>query len=242
MNAESASRKVPEDTACLIDRQRTDTWMISLSMHLQVLQTTASSLTSTKLGPNFSQAASQAVTWPISRDAPSNKDIAEKLNFESGKEVWLTRHDRDCDGLYDVLPLVPGLPVLLAEHYDRNPDKQPLKGRTGYVHSWQLYERESSVSEGEARLLRYQPKVVVVKFCEMREEGKIFAEKPYTWQLDGITGPGIYPIQPKTRGWYLDQRREKPQLLVRRYQLPLAPAFAITAHAIVKAKLCEQPF
>lgn len=46
-----------------------------------------------------------------------------------------------------------------------------------------------------------------------------------------MTEPGVYPIQPKTRGWHLDQRREKPQLLIRRYQLPLAPAFAITAHA-----------
>ena len=43
--------------------------------------------------------------------------------------------------------------------------------------------------------------------------------------------PGLYPIQPKSRSWHLDQERPKPQLRVSRFQVPLAPAYAITAHA-----------
>ena len=85
--------------------------------------------------------------------------------------------------------------------------------------------------EGNARFLRYPPKVVLVKFYEMKKEGKRLVKKPCAWQLKGMPEPGLYPIHPKTRGWYLDQRREKPQLLVRRLQLPLAPAYATTAHA-----------
>ena len=54
------------------------------------------------------------------------------------------RHDRDCGDLYSTLPLAPDLPVRLAEHYDRNPEKQLLKGRIGYVKSVVLDDREDS--------------------------------------------------------------------------------------------------
>ena len=39
-----------------------------------------------------------------------------------------------------------------------------------------------------------------------------------------------YPIKPWSREWFLDQRREHPKLGVKRWQLPLAPAYSITAH------------
>ena len=45
-----------------------------------------------------------------------------------------------------------------------------------------------------------------------------------------MSEPGVYPIKPWRRGWALDQRRERPQLWVSRWQLPLAPAYSITAH------------
>ena len=108
----------------------------------------------------FAESVNESITWCIARDTPTNKVIADKPNLESEKKVWLTRHDRDCGGLYGVLPLVPNLPVMLTERYDRNPEKQLLKGRIGYIHSWQLDERETSVFEGNARYLRYPPKVV----------------------------------------------------------------------------------
>ena len=42
--------------------------------------------------------------------------------------------------------------------------------------------------------------------------------------------PGTYPIKPWARQWFLDQRCEVPKLGVVRWHVPLAPAFAITAH------------
>ena len=55
-------------------------------------------------------------------------------------------------------------------------------------------------------------------------------EKPCKWQLDGMSEPGVYPISPWPRSWFLDQRRDHPVLQVKRWQLPLAPAYSITAH------------
>ena len=43
--------------------------------------------------------------------------------------------------------------------------------------------------------------------------------------------PGLYPIVPKRSSWFLDKHRPKPRLKITRQQLPLAPAFAATAHA-----------
>ena len=76
-----------------------------------------------------------AITWSTARDKPSNKVIAERPNLDKAKMTWLTWHDRDCADLYETLPLVEGLPVMLTEHYDRNPEKILLKGRIGTVKS-----------------------------------------------------------------------------------------------------------
>jgi hypothetical protein len=46
-----------------------------------------------------------------------------------------------------------------------------------------------------------------------------------------MSEPSLYPIVPVKRDWYLDKGRLHPQLKVRREQLPLMPAFAMTAHA-----------
>ena len=51
------------------------------------------------------------------------------------------------------------------------------------------------------------------------------------WQLPGLSEPGLYPIRPRRGTWYLDKGRKHPVLRVTRQQLPLAPAFALTAHA-----------
>ena len=51
-----------------------------------------------------------------------------------------------------------------------------------------------------------------------------------TWQLDGAPEPGLYPVYPARKVWKLDAKRKKPVLKIARTQLPLAPAYAITAH------------
>ena len=42
---------------------------------------------------------------------------------------------------------------------------------------------------------------------------------------------GVYPIKPKRGAWFLDEGRKHTVLKISRQQLPLAPAFAMTAHA-----------
>ncbi len=60
----------------------------------------------------------------------------------------------------------------------------------------------------------------------------VFVEFPgATWHVPGAPGPGIYPIVPRQRGWFLDKGRTFPVLEIKRRQLPLIPAFSLTAHA-----------
>ena len=45
------------------------------------------------------------------------------------------------------------MPVALTDHIDRNPEKQLLRGKIGFVHSWVLEEGEEIVyQEGVAVL------------------------------------------------------------------------------------------
>ena len=129
------------------------------------------------------------MTWSIAKDKPGNRVLAEKINLEEEKEVWLTRHDRDCADLYGTLPLAEGLPVMLTDHYDRNPAKQLLKGRIGYMKSWVLDDKEDSEYEGNVRYLRYPPKAVLVEVTEWVVENGKKVERPCSWTLDGMTEP-----------------------------------------------------
>ena len=47
----------------------------------------------------------------------------------------------------------------------------------------------------------------------------------------------MYPIRPVKRAWFLDKYRKPAVLKVTRQQLPLAPGYAITAHASQGATL-----
>ena len=106
-----------------------------------------------------------------------------------------------------MLPLVVGMRIALTHKLDDSPDKKLLMHRTGRVHSWEW-------PAGAAH-----PSIVYVKF-----DGA-------TWQLDGIEEPGVYPVRPLTKAWPLDPKRKNPKLKVVRQQLPLTPAYAMTAHA-----------
>ena len=97
--------------------------------------------------------------------------------------------------------------VALTDHIA---NKSLLAGQVGTVHSWRWGKQEP------------RPSVVYVKFDDA------------TWQLDGVDEPGVYPIQPKTTDWHLDRNRgegKKKLLKVHRAQLPLAPAYGMTAHS-----------
>ena len=110
-----------------------------------------------------------------------------------------------------MLPLAIGVPVALTHHLDRSPDKMLLKGTVGRVHSWTWPEND--------RLAHRLPTCVYVKF-----EGA-------SWQLDGIQEPGVYPVRPRKEDWFLDGKKKMCVLKIKRRQIPLCPAFAITAHS-----------
>ena len=90
---------------------------------------------------------------------------------------------------------------MLTDHYDRNPEKQLLRGRIGYIKSWILQDGEDSDWHGNIRCLRLPPKVIFVQFFEKVRIGAKTIEKPCDWQIDGIADPGEYPICPWARFW-----------------------------------------
>ena len=59
----------------------------------------------------------------------------------------------------------------------------------------------------------------------------ILIDKELNWTLDGMSEPGLYQFVPKKRDWFLDEGCLHPMLKLTRNQLPLMPAFAMTAHA-----------
>ncbi len=61
------------------------------------------------------------------------------------------------------------------------------------------------------------PKAVLVQFTEWVDEDGKKAEKPCKWTLEGMSEPGVYPIKPWSREWFLDQRCEHPKLGVKRW-------------------------
>ena len=114
--------------------------------------------------------------------------------------------------------------MALTNHLDRSPDKRLLRGRVGYVHSWSLNSTENSKPENGVRILQKLPKVVFVKFYGSDGE-------ELQWRLPGTPENGVYPVTVKKKSWYFDKGRMHPVLRITRCQLPLAPAFAMTAHA-----------
>ena len=120
---------------------------------------------------------------------------------------------------YGILPLVEEMPVALTDHIDRNPKIQLLRGKIGILHSWAVHEDETSHFENGVRVLQKSPVLALVKFPDAK------------WVMPGLNEPGLYPIPPKRSTWYLDKARKNPVLKITRRQLPLAPAFALTAHA-----------
>ena len=54
------------------------------------------------------------------------------------------------------------------------------------------------------RIIKKLPKVVHLAFYDKRG-------KPLSWQLPGMKKPGVYPIVPVRRDWFLDKGRVHPQ-------------------------------
>ncbi|CAJ1331064.1 unnamed protein product, partial [Effrenium voratum] len=154
----------------------------------------------------YSRAAESPLRWSVALDAPSAEVLQTQECDKAARIRWLQYHDRGTKKLSGMLPLAVGTRVVLADHLDRAEDKLLLQGSAGRVHSWVWKEND------------LRPTCVYVKF-----DGA-------TWQLDGAPEPGLYPVYPARKVWKLDAKRKKPALKIARTQLPLAPAYAITAH------------
>ena len=90
---------------------------------------------------SFAQAANVPIRWSVARDKAGTEVLQTQACDKSAKIRWLRYHDMDTEGLLGMLPLAVGLPVHLTQHVDRS-DKCLLKGRLGYVHSWEWLENE----------------------------------------------------------------------------------------------------
>lgn len=132
----------------------------------------------------FAAESQQAITWSKAHDSGNSAVLSENPDVTHAKLEWLKRHDKDCAGLYGMLPLIKGMPVALTEHLDRNPTKNLLKGKVGDIDSWVEDEREDSAYDSEKRILRYVPRVVFVQYYDWiwSEEQQQLVKK--TLQLD----------------------------------------------------------
>lgn len=160
----------------------------------------------------------ESITWIKANDKPNQATLAEHPNIISQKMEWLQNHDRHCGNLYGMFPLIKGMPVALTDHVDRKKERPLLRGRIGTLDSWILHPEEQSVFQNGVRILDNMPQAVIIHFP--RE----------TWKLPSLPRPGLYPLKPTTKTWYLDKSRKTPLLCISRTQFPIAPAFAITAH------------
>ena len=98
-----------------------------------------------------------AITYAVARDKPSSETLKKRPGSAGEKLAWLQRHDRESGDLYGMLPLILGAPYALTDHLDRNPEKQLLRGKIGYLHHWILDTRETSEMEGGVRVLERMP-------------------------------------------------------------------------------------
>ena len=150
----------------------------------------------------------------VARDKASATVLQEKPDLMAEKLQWLQRQDKECGGLYGLLPLCVGMPVRATEHLDRR--RGILKGCRGTIVGWSPCAGET---QDGVVLWNTLPQAVYVKF-----------ETAECWQIEGVPENNVYPVATCKRAWFLDRQRKNPQLRVSRTQFPLAPAFAITAH------------
>ena len=161
----------------------------------------------------WAQQNQEKVHFAIARDIASAAVLREKNNLQEEKLVWLQRHDKECSGLYGVLPLAVGMPVRATDHLDRQ--RGILKGCQGTIVGW---TSTPATENGDDRIWNTLPAILYVRF-----------KTSTVWRIDGLEEDNVYPVAPMRRAWYLDHQRRKPELRVTRMQVPVAPGFAITA-------------
>ena len=160
----------------------------------------------------------ERMRYAICQDRISSAALREKPDLMNEKLEWLQRRDQECGGLYGVLPICMGLPVRATDHIDRA--RGILRGCRGVVVGWSPEDGSESRGEGDAIIWNSLPMAIYVRFDTVGE-----------WAVDGLPQANVYPVAPQRKQWHLDKHRQRPVLRVTRKQYPLAPAFAVTAHA-----------
>ena len=161
----------------------------------------------------------ESIRYAICQDRISSAALREKPDLMNEKLDWLQKHDQECGGLYGVLPLCMGLPVRATDHIDRA--KGILRGCRGVVVGWSQEPESESLEQEEGNIIwNTLPVAIYVRF-----------DTAATWAIDGLQDANVYPVSPQRKQWHLDKHRQRPVLRVTRKQYPLAPAFAVTAHA-----------
>eukprot|EP00662_Eupelagonemidae_sp_cell21_P057755 gene57755-biopygen32796 len=176
----------------------------------------------------FARSNGRSLLWSVARDTLGKgtkgqnriRDRKEE-GVKIDKMTWLQHNDRRCVEFIQPWPLVEGMPVSLTDHIDKG--KQLLKGTEGKLEGLWLDPEEPAPShsaEGEC-VLRKLPVAAIVRFPHVDEPVKI-AMKTTRWCLNP------------------SQRSKRQQVWVTRKQLPIVPAYAVTAHSS-QADLNESP-
>ena len=163
----------------------------------------------------FARRTKRHLHYVVAQDCACAAVVREKPDLAEQKLLWLQRHDRECGELCGMLPLCDGMPVLLTDHLNRA--RGLLKGRRGFVTGWRHATDGAEPAGPGCTVWNQLPEVVYVRFPGAK------------WRITGLA-TGVYPVVPKRATWHLDAGRKSPMLAVRRRQLPLIPAFAMTAH------------
>ena len=188
----------------------------------------------------YARHAKTPLEWSVAQDTAGAEALQAQVCDKEAKIRWLQYHDMDTEGLPGMLPLAIGMPVALTHHVDRS-QKCLLKGRTGYVHSWDWKDNDQqpgvvrlgphATGARTGRAFFAQGINLLSSPPESPQATRYVKFEDAEWTLDGTTEPGLYPILPTKRTWKLDKNRKPSVLKVDRKQIPLVPAFAITAHA-----------
>ena len=114
----------------------------------------------------FAKRQAKACVLIPATDTPTPQALKLDPSLGARRIEWLKRNDAETGRLYGVLPLAVDMPVALADHLDRAPDKQLLRGTVGFVDSWVLHpdERSTPTPPGVPRRLTHRPLAVFVRF------------------------------------------------------------------------------
>jgi hypothetical protein len=111
----------------------------------------------------FARNTGQRIVWSPAQDTAKADILVTDPQLRKKKVEWLQYHNRKCNGLWGMLPLVIGMRLALVDHLDRS-DKCLLRGRSGTLTGWVLDPREPELAATGDIRLQYPPKALIMQF------------------------------------------------------------------------------